>query len=104
MILVPCPYCGPRNASEFRWGGEITLRPDPNNTTKQQWHEYLYFKRNAAGWITETWYHQAGCGQYFRSERNTVTNEIRATYVGRERQRTSAVSRPDGESPSVMRR
>ena len=34
MILVPCPYCGPRNASEFRWGGEIKPRPDPNSTTK----------------------------------------------------------------------
>ena len=67
MILVPCPYCGPRNASEFRWGGEIKRRPDPNNATTEQWRDYLYFRRNPAGWITETWCHQAGCGRYFRS-------------------------------------
>ncbi len=92
MILVPCPFCGPRNASEFRWGGEIKRRPDPNNTTKEQWRAHLYFRRNGAGWITETWCHQAGCGRYFRSERDTVTNEIRATYVGIE---------PEPESASV---
>jgi sarcosine oxidase, subunit delta len=110
MILVPCPYCGPRNASEFRWGGEIKPRPDPNNTTKEQWHDYLYFRRNAAGWITETWYHQAGCGRYFRGERDTVTNEIRTTYVGREPQPASASPGPqqpaqaDAESPAPARR
>jgi heterotetrameric sarcosine oxidase delta subunit len=110
MILVPCPYCGLRNASEFRWGGEIRTRPDPNGTTKRQWREYLYFKRNAAGWITETWYHQAGCGRHFRCERNTVTNEIRTTYVENEWQPASASARPeqpaqtDSEVPSVTRR
>jgi sarcosine oxidase, subunit delta len=110
MILVPCPYCGPRNASEFRWGGEIKPRPDPNNTTKEQWRDYLYFRRNAAGWIRETWCHQAGCGRYFRSERDTVTNEIRATYVGREPEPASASPEPeppaqsDSEIRSVERR
>jgi sarcosine oxidase subunit delta len=110
MILVPCPYCGPRNASEFRWGGEIKPRPDPNSATPQQWRDYLYFKRNAAGWITETWCHQAGCGRYFRSERHTVTNEIRATYVGNEPQPASASvkaepsTQTDTEDTSVVRR
>lgn len=110
MILVPCPYCGPRNASEFRWGGEIKPRPDPNSTTKEQWRDYLYLRRNAAGWITETWYHQAGCGRYFRGERDTVTNEIRTTYVGREPQPASASpgseqpAQVDGESPAPARR
>jgi len=110
VILVPCPYCGPRNVSEFRWGGEIKPRPDPNSTTPQQWRDYLYFRRNAAGWITETWCHQAGCGRYFRCERHALTNEIRATYVGSEPPFTSAgdeTERPtqnDTAAASTVRR
>jgi len=78
MILVPCPYCGPRNASEFRWCGEVKSRPDCNRATPEQWRDYLYFKSNGARWITETWYHREGCARYFRTERHTLTNEIRA--------------------------
>jgi heterotetrameric sarcosine oxidase delta subunit len=77
MILVPCPTCGLRNATEFRWCGEVIERPDPVSTAEPQWRSYLYFRRNLAGWSTETWYHRAGCGQYFRVERNTLTDEIR---------------------------
>ena len=71
MILVPCPYCGPRNASEFRWCGEVKPRPDSNRATPEQWRDYLYLKSNGAG-----------CGRYFRTERHTLTNEIRATRDG----------------------
>ena len=46
MILVPCPYCGPRNASEFRWCGEVKSRPDSNRATPEQWRDYLYLKSN----------------------------------------------------------
>ena len=84
MILVPCPNCGPRNASEFRWCGEVKPRPDSNSATPVQWRNYLYLKANGAGWITETWYHREGCGRYFRTERHTLTNEIRATGAGGE--------------------
>jgi sarcosine oxidase, subunit delta len=80
MILVPCPYCGPRNTSEFRWCGEVKSRPDSNRATPEQWRDYLYLKSNGVGWITETWYHREGCGRYFRTERHTLTNEIRAIH------------------------
>jgi len=82
MILVPCPFCGSRNSSEFRWCGEVKARPDPNSTTQAEWRDYLYMKSNAAGWIAETWYHREGCGRYFRIERNTLTNEIHAADAG----------------------
>ena len=85
MILVPCPNCGLRNASEFRWCGELQPRPDSNRASPEQWRDYLYLKSNSAGWITETWYHREGCGRYFRTERHTLTNEIRVTRgVGRQ--------------------
>jgi sarcosine oxidase, subunit delta len=76
MILVPCPYCGSRNASEFRWLGEVRERPEPASATLTQWRHYLYMRRNVAGWSRERWFHRAGCGRYFVVERNTVTNQF----------------------------
>jgi sarcosine oxidase, subunit delta len=79
VILLPCPYCGPRNASEFRYVGEISERPDPNETGIEEWRAYLYARNNPAGWTTETWFHSAGCRQHLVIERHTVTNEVRAS-------------------------
>lgn len=78
MILLPCPHCGPRNASEFRYLGETLERPDPNTSGTEEWRAYLYLKRNPAGWTTETWLHRAGCRRFLTVERHTVTNEVRA--------------------------
>ncbi len=79
MILLLCPHCGPRNASEFRYVGEASARPDPTATTPDEWRAYLYMKKNPAGWTTEKWFHQTGCRRYFTVERHTVTNEVRET-------------------------
>jgi len=79
MILVPCPWCGPRNSQEFRYVGESKARPDPTSATPEEWRAYLYGKSNAADWATETWFHRNGCRRYLAVERHTVTNEIRAT-------------------------
>ena len=85
MILVPCPHCGPRNSSEFRFVGEPHARPDVATATPEAWNSYLYLKDNPAGWQKESWYHRAGCRRYFAIERHTVTNERRpATGVGEE--------------------
>ena len=79
MIRIPCPHCGPRNALEFRYVGEVSERPDPNETGIEEWRTFLYTRNNPAGWTTETWYHSAGCRQHFVVERHTVTNEVRAS-------------------------
>jgi len=78
MMIIPCVHCGPRNASEFQYRGETGSRPDPNRTTPVEWRSYLYDESNAAGWVTERWYHTAGCRRFFVIERHTVTHEIRA--------------------------
>jgi sarcosine oxidase subunit delta len=78
VILLPCPHCGPRNASEFRHFGEERERPDPNGATPDEWRAYLYLKGNPAGWTTETWCHTSGCGAFFIAERHTVTNRVRS--------------------------
>ncbi|HZC85077.1 MAG TPA: sarcosine oxidase subunit delta [Rubrobacter sp.] len=81
MILLLCPYCGLRNAAEFRYVGEVSERPDPNETGVEEWRSYLYARNNPADWTTETWYHSAGCRQHFVVERHTMTNELRASQL-----------------------
>ena len=78
MLLVPCPWCGPRGSEEFRFVGDASTRPDPATAGPEEWRAYLYVEANEAGWTTETWYHRAGCRRYFVVERHRVTNEIRA--------------------------
>ena len=78
MILLPCPWCGPRDAAEFAYVGEVRGRPEPATTTPQQWRDYLYTRTNAADWVVERWYHRMGCRRYLVVERHTVTNEVRA--------------------------
>ncbi|HKJ12574.1 MAG TPA: sarcosine oxidase subunit delta [Ornithinimicrobium sp.] len=81
MLLVPCPHCGPRNASDLAYVGEARRRPDPAATSPSQWREYLYLRSNPAGLLRETWYCRAGCGRYFVVERDTVSNTFSAPPV-----------------------
>jgi heterotetrameric sarcosine oxidase delta subunit len=78
MILLPCPWCGPRNGQEFAHLGEVTARPDVATATRADWRAYLYLRANRCGWVRETWYHRAGCRRYFTLERHTLTNAVRA--------------------------
>ncbi len=79
MILVPCPWCGPRNAAEFRFVGESKSRPTGDDIGLLEWRAFLYVKANPAGWVDETMYHRAGCRRYFTLERHTITNECRSS-------------------------
>lgn len=79
MMLLPCPWCGPRNVSEFGYVGERSPRPDPATTGPSEWRAYLYTRRNARGWTAETWYHGNGCRRHVVIERHTLTNETRST-------------------------
>jgi heterotetrameric sarcosine oxidase delta subunit len=78
MMLLPCAWCGPREATEFAHVGEVSSRPDPGEVTPAQWRGYLYHRANPRGWTIETWYHRMGCRRFITVERHTETNEIRA--------------------------
>ncbi len=78
MILLPCAWCGPRDATEFQHIGEAVPRPDPRTATGPEWRTYLYLRANPYGWTTETWYHRMGCRRFIRVERHTGSNEIRS--------------------------
>ena len=78
-FLIPCPNCGPREALEFSYGGEVTPRAGPGASTEML-AAYLYFRVNVNGWQTEWWLHRDGCRKWFLVERHTMTNEVRRTY------------------------
>ncbi|GMR11128.1 MAG: sarcosine oxidase subunit delta [Anaerolineae bacterium] len=80
MMLLECPNCGPRNASEFRYGGEVQARPTPEQSDRTRWTVYLYLRRNPMGVLREWWYHRAGCGRWFIAERHTKSHDVGATY------------------------
>ncbi len=77
MILLPCPWCGPRDAAEFGHLDDLPPRPDPRTATPQEWRGYLYLRDNPLGWVRETWYHRLGCRKYIQVERHTQTNQTR---------------------------
>jgi sarcosine oxidase subunit delta len=76
MIVLPCPWCGDRDAGEFRYVSEVLPRPDPATATPQQWRDYLYLRGNKRTWVAERWYHRAGCRRYLVLERDTSTDQV----------------------------
>ena len=59
MKILNCPLNGPRNISEFVYGGEVVEMPDPNACGDREWAEYVFMENNTAGVIREWWYHVA---------------------------------------------
>jgi heterotetrameric sarcosine oxidase delta subunit len=82
MLLINCPWCGPREEIEFRCGGEAHIaRPkDPSALDDPAWAEYVFMRTNPKGWHRERWYHANGCRRWFNAIRSTVTHEIAAIY------------------------
>jgi len=82
MLLIECPWCGPREESEFSYGGEAHIvRPEnPNALSDREWGEYLFVRSNNCGRHREQWCHSHGCRRWFNVERDTVTYQIHAVY------------------------
>ena len=75
MLVIECPWCGPRNSSEFSFSG--TKKPRPTGPpTPAQWRRYLYEQDNLAGLTRERWFHVDGCRRFLDIERHNVTNQI----------------------------
>ena len=64
-FLLACPNCGERSVYEFRFGGEVTPRPEPD-ASREKWTAYFYTRRNVAGDQREWWYHSFGCRKWVR--------------------------------------
>ncbi|MDZ7770512.1 MAG: sarcosine oxidase subunit delta [Woeseiaceae bacterium] len=82
MLLIDCPWCGPREEVEFHCGGQAHIaRPaDPAELSDEQWADFLFMRDNPKGAFAERWMHAAGCRRWFNVRRDTVTHEITAVY------------------------
>ena len=78
MLLIPCPWCGPRNETEFRPGAlSRPRRPErPADVGDAAWADYLFMRTNPRGRLRERWFHVHGCRRWFDVERDTVTHAV----------------------------
>ncbi|HYX74424.1 MAG TPA: sarcosine oxidase subunit delta [Steroidobacteraceae bacterium] len=78
MLRIPCPWCGVRDESEFRYRGDATrLRPSAEAGI-DAFTAYVYQRDNPCDWHSEWWLHVAGCRRLLRVVRHTLTHEIRS--------------------------
>ena len=82
MFLISCPWCGPRDETEFAYGGEahIVRPPEPEALSDAEWADYLFMSKNPLGRHREQWCHTAGCRRWFNAQRDTATYEFDAVY------------------------
>jgi heterotetrameric sarcosine oxidase delta subunit len=82
MLLIPCPWCGPRDEIEFRYGGaaDVAYPGDPETVDDATWARYLFVRPNPKGPLAERWCHSQGCRRWFNIVRDTVTHEITRSY------------------------
>jgi heterotetrameric sarcosine oxidase delta subunit len=82
MMLINCPWCGPRDETEFRYGGQahVPYPSDPHALSDEQWAHYLFFRENPKGQFAERWCHTASCRRWFNVIRDTAAHRILATY------------------------
>ena len=84
-MIITCPFCGPRDSSEFVYreeGGRT--RPDQASTDQSAWNTYVYERVNTAGDHEEIWQHSGGCRSHLRVLRNTLTHKILSVTNARE--------------------
>ena len=82
MLLIDCPWCGPRDETEFSYGGEAHIaRPEtPEKLSDEDWGDYVFMRSNVKGVLLERWCHSHGCRRWFNVARDTVTYRILAVY------------------------
>ena len=82
MLVIPGPWCGPRDVTEFACGGEAHIdRPkNPQALTDEAWADYLFMRNHPKGPHLERWMHACGCRRWFNVGRDTFTHEITAVY------------------------
>ncbi|WP_120499117.1 sarcosine oxidase subunit delta [Roseovarius sp. EL26] len=75
MLLIPCPHCGPRDQSEFFYGG--THAPQPALSAKSvKWHEAIHLRAANPEIQAELWYHESGCARWIYLRRDLKTHEF----------------------------
>ena len=82
MMLIECPFCGPRDETEFSCGGEAHIaRPlAENKISDADFADYLFMRDNPKGLFLERWRHSAGCRRWFNMARDTVSHDVVEVY------------------------
>jgi sarcosine oxidase subunit delta len=82
MLLLTCPYCGPRDETEFSYGGEAGIVRPANSRmlADEEWADYLFMRRNPRGIWVELWSHTAGCRRWLAVERDTYTSRVYSSW------------------------
>lgn len=78
MQLIACPWCGPREETEFHPGGPATVPypADPAALSDEDWARFVFVRPNPKGPSPEWWAHSAGCRRWFRTVRDTRTGRF----------------------------
>lgn len=74
-MRIQCPFCGPRDWSEFSSSGDASVRR-PLTGVADDFIDAVYLRDNPAGRHEEFWYHAFGCRGWLRVVRDTRTHEI----------------------------
>ena len=93
-FLIPCPNCGERDASEFRYGGELHQQPAGLDDDRV-WADYVFGRGNLPGEQSEWWFHRLGCRRWFVAVRNLTSNQVLSTKWMR-----NSASGTDSEEPT----
>jgi sarcosine oxidase subunit delta len=82
MYLIPCPWCGRREETEFHYGGQahVPYPADQASLSDGEWAEYVFFRANPKGAFNERWVHSAGCRRWFNAVRDTASHQLLAVY------------------------
>lgn len=83
MLQLTCPWCGPRDETEFHYGGQahVPYPADPSALSDEEWAQYLFYRDNPKGPFAERWAHSGGCRKWFNVVRDTRTYQVLATYT-----------------------
>ena len=78
MLRIPCPFCGPRDHTEFSYEGDAGVAWPALDAPREAWFEAVYLRENPRGAHRELWHHVQGCRAALEVERDTASHEIGA--------------------------
>jgi sarcosine oxidase subunit delta len=92
-MRIDCPHCGERNASEFLYKGDASVRR-PQAMEPDAFLEFVYIRQNLAGPMKEFWFHSGGCQSWLIVTRDTMTHRIIRVEAAQ-----ASLSAPKGKQP-----
>jgi heterotetrameric sarcosine oxidase delta subunit len=105
MLIIPCPWCGPRPDSEFLCTGEARepLRDDgPGGDPGPwigRWTDRVWGRDNPRGPVRERWWHAHGCRLWLTVTRDTRDHRILAAAPAWEDEETVQAGRQEDPPP-----